>query len=164
MNLIRRLIRWALAPELERLRSDSPDTPAAPVAPALPPPGAPLIRARYVDSQQPGEPELGPDDYTVQMEVSLYTVAAIFASNGWHIIRPGQGPQPSALEVAHVLTEMIATLDEVPEINTFHQYARFAAIRSDEFPDDIDLYLHIGTATKLGDHEGSPDITPEDLA
>ena len=136
-----------------------------PDEPPRPTPPTGRHRVRFRSPERPEDPVIEPDGYTVQMEMSLHTVASLFASHGWQLARPGAGPQPSPQEIGTLLAEMIVTLDEsdVPDgASSFYQFARFVAVRSDEFPDDIDLYLHIGTATR-DNADSEPRIDPGEL-
>lgn len=104
------------------------------------------VHFEFADAPGPAEPEIDDERWKVEMAVPLSQISALFASRGWALARPGKGTQPSPTELAELLTELVNAVSEQPG-GSYCPLARFLAVHDTEFPDDVDLYLHIGTAT-----------------
>lgn len=99
----------------------------------------------FMEAEVPPDPDSPSVEWDIRMEVPLRLLAALFAERGWHLLMPGKGPQPSSYQLAEVLTEMVSHLEDTDSF--YMTLARFLAIRDEDFPGAIDLYVHVGTAT-----------------
>lgn len=103
-----------------------------------------------IDFKEPAEPaddEEFSEDWGVEMTVPLRHVSALFAERGWALSRPGTGPQPSPQELAALITESIMAVAD-HETGSYFNMGRFLTLADTDFPEDVDIYLHIGTATR----------------
>lgn len=107
----------------------------------------PTIHIEFTDAPEPPEPEFDDEAWDVEMAVPLARISALFAEHGWALARPGQGTQPSPVELAALITECVIAVSEHPGGSWFPM-ARFLTVVDDAYPDDVDIYLNIGTATR----------------
>ena len=112
-------------------------------------PDVPAVVRVYTFAEPPAPRVVEPQSakFKVEMEMGLHALCGLFGAYGWQLARPGKGPQPSAEDLAELLTDLA---DETSDLgsNGFATIARFLAINTADFPGDTDLYLYIGTATK----------------
>lgn len=90
-------------------------------------------------------------DWDIQLDMPLRQLAAMFYQNGWQIARPDMPAQPGVNQLAQIITELISTVDDKPD--SYTASARLLALRDSDYPNNVDLYVYVGTAERLGVEE-----------
>lgn len=100
-------------------------------------------------------PQPKADAWDIEMTVPLRTIAGVFAERGWRYSHGDQLITPDARNLAEIIIQMIATIED--DEATYHTLGRFLVIKDADFPGDIDVYLHVGTATPKSEEESDSD-------
>ncbi|MCG5459604.1 hypothetical protein PSH03_005387 [Micromonospora sp. PSH03] len=86
------------------------------------------------------------------MALTTRELAGIYTSKGWRIAGT-HGENPSRSELLMVMGRLAAHLTEHGDAS-YSNTARLMAVKDEDFPDNVDFYLFIGTASpKIVDHE-----------
>ncbi|MDG4825986.1 hypothetical protein O7635_29405 [Asanoa sp. WMMD1127] len=89
-------------------------------------------------------------DFELEMSVGPRKIAAIFMDQGWQLAVGDTIGIPLPYGIAQFIAEQSAALLESPEAAAYAPIGRMLFLKDDvDFPDSVDIYLHLGTAARV---------------